>query len=104
MDPKRPGNLPNADERNRLTGAPVQDKGRIFEVHRQARRPKPAEHAILDPRSRPQPRILRYHPRDNRNFATGEAGTAIVKTITVAPELSLPSGFHSVLKIRWVMR
>ena len=50
---------------------------------------------------RPQPRILRYYPRDNRKFAIGEAGTAIVETITVAPESSLPSGLG--LKIgSWV--
>ena len=51
---------------------------------------------------RPQPRILRYHPRDGSEFATGEAGTEIVETLTVAPELSLPSGFG--LKIGSLVR
>lgn len=43
-------------------------------------------------KDRRQPRILRYHPRDASKFAKGDAGTEIVDTLVMAPELTLPSG------------
>jgi hypothetical protein len=50
------------------------------------------QNMTIEQKERRQPRILRYHPRDASKFAKGDAGTEIVDTLVMAPELTLPSG------------